>query len=105
LLIWQETILENCLILFGELCQQPRRKRHDRKCDKEQELGHIGGKTKGTARVENADTLPSVDNAVAVRDTVARLIAEVYAGRLNPRVAAGLTPMMNLQLRSKLPIC
>jgi hypothetical protein len=55
--------------------------------------------------VENADALPSVDNAVAVRDTVARLIAEVYAGRLNPRVAAGLTLMMNLQLRSKLPIC
>jgi hypothetical protein len=41
-----------------------------------------------------------LDNALAVRDTVARLIADVYAGKLNPRVAAGLAPLLNLQLRA-----
>ena len=47
---------------------------------------------------ENAEPLPALDNAMAVRDTVARLITDVYAGKLHPRVAAGLAPLMNLQL-------
>ena len=39
------------------------------------------------------------DNARAIRDTVGRLISDVYAGKLHPRVAAGLAPLMHLQLR------
>ena len=31
---------------------------------------------------------------------MARLIADVYAGRIHPRIAAGLGPLMNLQLRA-----
>ena len=31
--------------------------------------------------------------------TVARLIPDVYAGKLHPRIAAGLAPLMHLQLR------
>jgi hypothetical protein len=31
---------------------------------------------------------------------VARLIAEIYTGKIHPRVAAGLAPLMNLQLRA-----
>jgi hypothetical protein len=46
------------------------------------------------------DPLPTLDNAPAVRDTVARLIADVYAGRIHPKIAAGLAPLMNLQLRA-----
>ena len=34
------------------------------------------------------------------RDVVAKLIADVYAGKLHPRVAAGLAPLLNLQLRT-----
>lgn len=41
-----------------------------------------------------------MDNALAVRDTVARLITDVYAGRIHPRVAAGLGPLINLQLHA-----
>jgi len=41
-----------------------------------------------------------LDNALAVRDTVARLIADVYAGRIHPRIASGLAPLLNLQLRA-----
>jgi hypothetical protein len=33
-------------------------------------------------------------------DTVARLIADVYAGRIHPRIAAGLAPLLNLQMRA-----
>jgi len=36
---------------------------------------------------------------MAIRDTVARLISDVYAGKLHPRIAAGLAPLMQLQLR------
>lgn len=35
----------------------------------------------------------------ALRDVVEKLIAEVYAGKVPPRVAAGLAPLLNLQLR------
>jgi hypothetical protein len=37
---------------------------------------------------------------MAVRETVGRLIAAVYAGKLHPRIAAGLAALMNLQLRA-----
>ena len=41
-----------------------------------------------------------MDTAIAVRDLVARLIADVHTGKLHPRVAASLAPLMNLQLRA-----
>jgi hypothetical protein len=62
------------------------------------ELGRIGGKKNGHLRV-GLDPLPNLDNAMAIRDTVARLISDVYAGKLHPRIAAGLAPLMQLQLR------
>jgi hypothetical protein len=37
---------------------------------------------------------------MAVRETVGRLIADVYAGKLQSRIAAGLAPLMNLQPRA-----
>ena len=45
------------------------------------------------------DPLPNLDNGIAIRDTVARLIADVYSGKLHPRIATGLAPLMHLQLR------
>jgi len=40
-----------------------------------------------------------LDNAIAVRETVACLIADLRSGKLHPRVAAVLAPLLNLQLR------
>ena len=68
--------------------------------DKASELGRIGGRSNRHAAGENADPLPTLDNVIAVRDTVARLIADVYAGKLHPRIAAGLAPLLNLQMRA-----
>ena len=62
------------------------------------ELGRIGGRKNGHVSV-GVDPLPSLVNAAAMRDAVERLIADVYAGKLNPRIAAGLAPLMQLQLR------
>jgi hypothetical protein len=52
------------------------------------------------AAPESADPLPKLETAMAVRDAVAQLIADVYAGKLHPRIAAGLAPLLNLQLRA-----
>jgi hypothetical protein len=68
--------------------------------NKASELGRIGGRSKRRAAAESVEALPTLDNAIAVRDAVARLIADVYSGKLQPRVAAGLAPLLNLQLRA-----
>jgi len=63
------------------------------------ELGRIGGRKNGR-KVGVLDPLPDLDSVSAVRDAVKRMIAEVYAGKLHPRTAAGLAPLLNLQLRA-----
>ena len=68
--------------------------------NKASELGRVGGRSKRPNAAEGADPLPALNNALAVRDMVARLIAEIYTGKIHPRVAAGLAPLMNLQLRA-----
>src|ERR1700722_14448612 len=64
--------------------------------DKASQLGRIGGRSRHQAASESGDALPTVDNAIAVRDLVARLIAAVHTGKLHPKIAAGLAPLMNL---------
>ena len=68
--------------------------------DKASELGRIGGRSNRHAAGQSADPLPTLDNALAVRETGSRLIANVLAGRIKPRIAAVLTPLLNLQLRA-----
>ena len=69
--------------------------------NKASELGRIGGRSnRHVAAGENADPLPTLDTPRAVRETVARLIAEVLAGRIHPRIAAGLAPLLNLQMQA-----
>jgi hypothetical protein len=48
--------------------------------NKASELGRIGGRSNRHVTGENADPLPTLDNALAVRGTVDRLIADVDAG-------------------------
>jgi hypothetical protein len=68
--------------------------------NKAAELGRIGGRNNRHAAAGGGDPLPTLDNAVALRDTAARLIADVIAGKVHPRIAAGLAPLMNLQLHA-----
>jgi hypothetical protein len=67
--------------------------------NKAAELGRIGGSKKGRV-VQSSEPRPTVDNAIAVRDLAAQLIADVHAGKIHPKIAAGLAPLMNLQLRA-----
>jgi hypothetical protein len=57
--------------------------------NKASELGRIGGRSKRRAVVDGVDPLPKLETATAVRDAIAQLIADVYAGKLQPRIAAG----------------
>jgi len=68
--------------------------------NKASELGRIGGSRNRHSGAESVDPLPKLETAVAVRDTVARLIEDVYSGKLHPRIAAGLAPLLSLQLRA-----
>ena len=68
--------------------------------NKAAELGRIGGRRNRHTADEHLDPLPELNTALAVRETVARLIEDVYAGKMNPRTAAGLAPLLSLQLRA-----
>jgi hypothetical protein len=68
--------------------------------NKAAELGRIGGRKKGHARAEAAAPLPTLDNALAVRDTVARLIEDLHSGKLHPKMASGFSSLLSLQLRT-----
>jgi hypothetical protein len=68
--------------------------------NKASELGRIGGRRNRRAVIEMVDPLPVVVDEVAVRDTVARLVADVYAGKVHPKTAASLALLLNLQLRA-----
>ena len=68
--------------------------------DKASELGRIGGRSNRHAASEITDPLPTLDSALAVRETGARLINDLVAGRIQPRVASVLVSLLSLQLRS-----
>jgi hypothetical protein len=67
---------------------------------KASELGRIGGKNKRPARTQSVDPLPKLEKASAVQEAVDRLVADVYAGKVEPRVATGLASLLSLQLRA-----
>lgn len=63
------------------------------------ELGRIGGRKNGRV-MAGSHPLPALDTVTAVRDAVKQLISDVYAAKLHPRTAAGLAPLLQLQLRA-----
>lgn len=64
------------------------------------EYGRIGGRKHGLApNPSPSEPLPTLHTANAVKDAVSRLIADLYAGKLHPRMANGLASLLNLQLR------
>lgn len=68
--------------------------------NKASELGRKGGRGKNQVVTEGLDPQPAMDNAIAVRDTLARLIPDVHAGKVALGTAAGLERFLNLQLRA-----
>ncbi len=68
--------------------------------NKAKELGRKGGRRKRYMHPDTVDPLPKLESAKTVKETVARLIDEVYSGTTHPSVAAGLVPLLTLGLRA-----
>ena len=68
--------------------------------NKARELGRIGGRKKHTFAYATPESLAPLDNAVAVRDALARWIPDLIAGKLPPKIATPLASLLNLQLRA-----
>jgi hypothetical protein len=68
--------------------------------DKASELGRIGGRSKHPSVAEGADPLPKLETAGAVQEAVGKLFADVHAGKVHPKIAARLTPLLRLQLQA-----
>ena len=67
--------------------------------NKASELGRIGGAKRKRNGSERSITFADVNNALAVKEMVSRLIEEVSAGNLNSRIPS-LVRLMSLQLRA-----
>lgn len=63
------------------------------------ELGRIGGRKNRRVVPDAAASLLLLETAIEVKKTTAQLIADVYAGRIDPRIASGLAQLLSLQLR------
>ena len=61
------------------------------------ELGRIGGRSRRPVAGALADPLPKLDTLIAVQETISQVIGEVRAGKLDPKVAASITPLLHLQ--------
>jgi hypothetical protein len=64
--------------------------------NKAAELGRLGGRRNRRAAGEDLSPLPTLDNALAVRNMAARLVDDVYTGRISPRIGVGLAPLLSL---------
>jgi hypothetical protein len=68
--------------------------------NKASELGRIGGRKKIKPEIKNTVALAAVETANDIKNMVAQLILGVSTGKVNPRTAAGLVPLLGLQLRT-----
>lgn len=64
------------------------------------ELGRIGGRKTHSGPPEPCVPLPKLESAIAVRDAISQLLADVHAGNFAPKIAAGLAPFLTLQLQA-----
>jgi hypothetical protein len=67
--------------------------------NKAAELGRIGGRSKRSAAGENTDPIQLfLNDPIGVCDALGKIITDVLAGKIPPRVAASVVPFMRLQL-------
>lgn len=67
---------------------------------KASEPGRIGGRKNRSTAIEASDPLPRVESAIALKDALAQLIADLCAGKLQPKIAGALAPLLSLQFRA-----
>jgi hypothetical protein len=67
--------------------------------NKASEMGRIGGKARHVVSLNDFESVPGLDTVKALGEFTARLIRDVGAGKVKPRIASGIAPLLNLQLR------
>ena len=69
--------------------------------NKAAELGRMGGlKNRHIVADAAVPALPPLDSAVAVRNAIAQVFSDLYAGRISPKVASSLASLLGLELRA-----
>jgi hypothetical protein len=68
--------------------------------NKASELGRIGGRKNRHVVADEATAFAPLETAIAVRNAVSRLIADVHSGKVHPKVASSLAQLLSLQLRT-----
>jgi hypothetical protein len=67
--------------------------------NKASELGRIGGRSKRSGTGENTDPIQLFSNdPIGVCDALGKIVTDLLAGKIPPRVAARVVPFMRLQL-------
>jgi len=63
-------------------------------------LGREGGRGNRHVSERNTTPLPPLDSITGVANANAQMIGDLYAGRLEPKIATALAPLLTLQLRA-----
>lgn len=65
------------------------------------ELGRIGGRSNGRSHSEIGSAVPNLETAAEIDKALEQLILDVYAGRVNYKVAVALANLMNMLRTAK----
>src|SRR5450755_844067 len=68
--------------------------------DKASELGRIGGRSNRRVAGETDNPLLTLDGPIGVAEAAGRLVQDVCAGRIQPRIATIMVPLLNLVMRA-----
>ncbi len=68
--------------------------------NKAAELGRVGGRRSRHPLGCAADPPRDLKSMNGVRDVLSRLIEDVYSGKVSPRIAGSVAPLLNLQMRA-----
>jgi len=68
--------------------------------NKAAELGRVGGKRSRHPFTGTVDPPRGLKSMKDVRDAVDQLIENLYSGKISPRIAGCLTPLLTLQMRA-----
>ena len=63
-------------------------------------LGRAGGRGNRHVSERNPTPLPPLDSITGVANANAQMIGDLYAGRLEPKIATALAPLLTFQLRA-----
>lgn len=68
--------------------------------NKAAELGRVGGRRSRHHSPGTADPPRDLKSMKGVLEAAARLIEDVYSGKISPRIAGCVAPLLNLQMRA-----